>query len=73
MPLYTNQTRFPAIVTLKITAAVDAKAALKIGTQDKKDDHPGDPGYHDVLVNPGKMLELGEGTTAEFVAARSAS
>ena len=72
MPLYTNHTRFPAIVTVKITVVADTDAALKIGTKDVKDDHPGDAGYHDVLVNPEMMLELSEGTTAEFVTVRAA-
>ncbi len=75
MPLYTNNTRTSAIVTLKISAVADLKHAMNIGIPSALalEKTPASLGFHDFLVGPGQVLELNEGTQADFISVRSAS
>jgi len=72
MALYSNNTRFDAIVTIKVAAVVDPKDALKIGIQSAMKSVALQEGIHDLLVGPGEELDLSQGVVAEYLAARSA-
>lgn len=72
MAFYANTTRFDAIVTLKVTAVQDAKDVLKVGIESAMKTLGPKIGVVDVLVGPGEVVELSEGTSAEFLAARCA-
>ncbi len=72
MALYTNHTRFPAIVTVDVISVIDAKASLKIvmeGVDDSKVE--AGVGHHDFLIEAGKGLDLGEGSQVKLFAVRS--
>lgn len=72
MALYTNNTRFSAIVTIEISSVIDAKNALKIVTTGAADSKlEANVGHHDLLVEAGKGLEAMEGTVAKFFGVRS--
>lgn len=71
MALYKNQTRSASIVTLRISAVQDPKKALEIGPEESAmKSVSADVGIHDLLVGPGESIELSDGVTAEFLAAR---
>lgn len=71
MALYRNQTRSSAIVTIKISAVQDQKKALQIGPEaSAMRSVNADIGVHDILVDPGESVELGDEVLAEFLATR---
>lgn len=72
MAFYANTTRFDAIVTLKVTAVQDAKDVLKVGIESAMKTIESKVGVVDVLVGPGQVVELSDGTVAEFLAVRCA-
>jgi hypothetical protein len=72
MALYTNNTRFSAIVTVDVSGVVDPKNALKIIAVDAADrELEASVGHHDLLVEAGKTLDVMQGTTATLFAVRS--
>lgn len=72
MALYTNNTRFSAIVTVEVTSVVDAKSALKLLTPDAADSKlEANVGHHDFLVEAGKILDVMPGTAAKLAGVRS--
>lgn len=72
MAIYSNNTRFDAIITIKVTAVLDPKDALKIGIESAMKSVALQLGVHDLLVGPGEELELSEGASVEFLTARCA-
>ncbi len=72
MVLYTNTTRFSAIVTLKIEAVVKSEAAIKIGVNGASEELASAPGYYDFFVGAGKEIHLINGTVATLLSVRSA-
>ena len=72
MAIYTNHTRFPAVATVHVTAVTDPKGALTVLRDgvlaDKLD---ADKGHHDFIVEPGRTLDLAEGTQAALFAIRT--
>jgi hypothetical protein len=72
MALYVNTTRFDAIVTLRITAVQDAKDVLKVGIESAMKTFGAEAGVIDIFVGPGEVVELSQGVSAEFLAARCA-
>ncbi len=71
MSVYVNHTQKFAVVTVRVTAVNDQGTALKIGVGEHFEDQDAGVGVHDVQVGPGQAIELGEGTEAEFLAARA--
>ncbi len=59
MALYTNHTRFPAIVTVDVISVID-DSKVEAGV-----------GHHDFLIEAGKGLDLGEGSQVKLFAVRS--
>jgi len=73
MLLYRNHTRFPAIVTLKLTLVGDEpKLALKVGADKVFESIKASSGVHDVLVGACKELHTIDDLPGTFLAARSA-
>lgn len=72
MTIYTNHTRHPAIVTIRIDTSDIPETALEIGKIGAYNKLPGDKGVHDYLVDAGHELRTSENTVAVFVNARSA-
>ena len=70
MTIYTNHTRHPAIVTIKIESTDKPEASLEIGEPDLYKAVPGATGVHDYLVDGGKELRTANQTTASFVSVR---
>lgn len=64
MPIYTNHTRFSAIVTLRIESTNQPEAALEIGQAPLYDKQQADKGWHDFQVGPGMSIEAINGTVA---------
>lgn len=71
MTIYTNHTRFAAIVTIEIDTAENPDAALEIGQSDYYEKVPGSKGVHDYFVDAGKEIRIVNNTVATFVAVRS--
>lgn len=72
MHLYTNQTRFPSIVTVKIEVTGQPLEAVLIGAKDFLEKFSAKVGYYDFLVDGGKELHLGENTMGAVVGVRCA-
>lgn len=72
MLLYTNKTRFDAIVTLKIESTETPEAAVKVGTEVYFENFGAKSGYLDVKVEGGQELHLSEKTIASLITVRSA-
>jgi len=70
MAFYTNQTRHNAILTIRIDTTGDPQKSLQKGTNDVLGTINADVGYHDLLVEPGLELSLGENTTATLISVR---
>lgn len=70
MAFYTNQTRHNAIVTIQINTTNDPNKSLQKGADEALGAIKAGVGYHDVLVEPGLELTLGENTTATLVGVR---
>ena len=72
MAIYTNHTRFSAVATVHVTAVSETKGALTVLRDgvlvDKLD---ADKGHHDFVVEPGRTLDLSEGTQALLFAIRT--
>ncbi len=68
--VYHNQTRRDAVVTIRVESVADSKKALKIGAVSAMKDISAEVGVHDLVVGPDQVLELSEGVTATFLAAR---
>jgi hypothetical protein len=68
--LYTNNTRFTAIVTIKLSVIQDAQAALSVGLKSTMRPVKLATGVHDIVVHPGEEIDLSDGTVAEFIASR---
>ena len=73
MTIYTNHTRFGAIVTIEIDTAENPEAALEIGQNDYYEKAPGSKGVHDYFVDAGKEIRNANNTSAKFIAARNVS
>lgn len=71
MIIYTNHTRHPAIVTIKIETTDKPNASLEIGQEGYYDNHSGDVGVHDYVVDAGKELRTVSNTSASFLHART--
>lgn len=72
MAVYTNNTRFSAIVTVEVSSVVDSKNALKIVTPDAAESKlVAGIGHHDFLIEAGKALDVMEGTAAKLFSVRS--
>jgi hypothetical protein len=71
MPLYTNHTRFGAIVTIQIDTTDVPEAALEIGQGDYYEHVSGSKGVHDYFVDAGKELRTAGNTSAIFMGARN--
>ena len=72
MALYHNHTRVDAVVTIRLTAVEDPAKALLLGIESALRPCSLKLGVHDLLVPPGALLDVPEGTTAEFLASRRA-
>lgn len=70
MAFYHNNTRFAAIVTLKVSMTQDPKKTLEVGVQSAMSAVGADVGVHDLLVGPGESIQLEEGVEAQFISAR---
>jgi precorrin-6B methylase 2 len=73
MVIYTNHTRFGAIVTIQIDTSDAPEAALEIGQADYYEKVPGSKGVHDYFVDAGKELRTANNTIANFVTVRNVS
>jgi hypothetical protein len=73
MHLYTNRTRFPAIVTVKIEVTGQPLEAVLIGETEFFENFSAKVGYFDFLVDGGKELHLGENTVGTVVGVRCAT
>lgn len=73
MTIYTNHTRFGAIVTIEIDTAENPETALEIGRNEYYEKTPGSKGVHDYFVDTGKEIRTANNTVAKFVAVRNAS
>ena len=71
MLLYTNHTRFGAIVTIQISTTDVPEAALEIGQGSYYEQASGSKGVHDYFVDAGKELRTVGNTTASFLGARN--
>lgn len=71
MPVYTNHTRFPAIVTIQIESTNEPGAALQIGQDPIYAKHKADKGCHDFQVDPGMTIEALNGTVATVLGVRT--
>lgn len=72
MALYRNNTRFAAIVTIRVSTAPDPKKTLEIGLPSALKVEGLDVGVHDLLVEAGTSIQLMQGVEAEFLAVRAA-
>lgn len=70
MAFYHNNTRFAAIVTLKVSMTQDPKKTLEVGVQSAMNAVSADVGVHDLLVGAGESIQLEEGVEAQFISAR---
>lgn len=70
MPLYTNHTRFPAIVTIQIESTSEPGAAIQIGQDPIYAKQKADKGWHDFQVDPGMTIEMSNGTVAVVLGVR---
>lgn len=71
MPFYVNTTRYPAIVTLKISGPKDLKVELKAGSNEVFEKIQASPGYWDIHVRAGEELDLVDQPDVVLVAVRS--
>lgn len=72
MALYTNTTRFPAIVTVRIDTVLKANAAIRIGLNGANEEFSATPGFFDFFVPSGSKIELINETIATLWCVRSA-
>lgn len=70
MAFYTNHTRQNVIVTLQIQSTNDPQTAVEKGEKEVFQSVKADVGYHDVLVEAGLELKLGNNTTAVLIGTR---
>ena len=73
MLFYHNQTRFDAILTLRIESGEDLKPTLKVGADNVYYELNAPVGYHDILVGSGREVHVINNAIIVFVSARSAS
>lgn len=71
MQLYTNTTRFNAIVTIKVGPGNDK--AITIGPSGAHSPQKVLAGHNDVLVPGGTSLEIEDGVDIVFISVRSSS
>lgn len=71
MAWYQNNTRFGAIVTLRIIDAGGQDDALKMGIESNLKKIAPKMGIYDFYVGPEEMIEITPGINAEFIAVRS--
>lgn len=71
MTIYTNHTRFGAIVTIEIDTTENPEAALEIGQKDYYEKAPGAKGAHDYFVDAGKEIRSSNNTVAKFISSRN--
>lgn len=72
MALYTNTTRFSAVVTIEVMSVTDEQAALAITTPGATNTKlKAAVGHHDFIIEAGKSISLLAGTQAKFFAVRS--
>ncbi len=72
MPFYVNTTRYPAIVTLKISGTNDLKIELQTGANEVFEKIKASTGYFDIQVRAGETLDLIGQPDVVLVAVRSA-
>lgn len=72
MIIYTNHTRHPAIVTVKVETTDKPNASLEVGQDGYYDQYPGDVGVHDYVVDAGKEIRTVSNTSASFLSVRTA-
>lgn len=72
MAWYLNNTRFDAIVTMRVVDPGGQNDGLKIGAESAMKDFAPKAGIHDVLVGPGEVIEISGGIVAEFLTVRGA-
>ena len=72
MSFYVNTTRFPAIVTLKVSGAVDLKIDIQIGANDVFETIKASTGHWDIQVRAGDEIDLIGQPDVVLVAVRSA-
>lgn len=72
MSFYINTTRYPAIVTLKISGPNDLKVDLQVGANEVFEKIKASTGYWDVQVRAGETLELIGQPDVVLVGVRSA-
>jgi len=73
MALYSNGTRFAAIITIRVTTSPNPGKTLEIGVPSAMKVEGLDVGVHDLLVEAGTSIQLLQGVEAEFLASRAAS
>ena len=71
MPFYVNTTRFPAIVTLKISGPDDLKVDIQTGANDVFEKIKASTGYWDIQVRAGDEIDLLGQPDVILVAVRS--
>ncbi len=71
MPFYVNTTRFPAIVTLKISGPDDLSIDIQTGSNDVFQKIKASAGYWDIQVRAGEELNLIGKPDVVLVAVRS--
>ncbi|MEI2613613.1 MAG: hypothetical protein V9G21_00855 [Methylotenera sp.] len=71
MLLYTNHTRFAAIVTVKIESSQKPSEAIMIGSEAFLEKITAKLGHWDFFVDGGQELHLGENTVATLMSVRS--
>lgn len=73
MIIYTNNTKYPAIVTIKVESTDKPSESLEIGSGDLHVKSAADVGVHDFVVDGGKQLRTANNTSASFLAVRGVS
>lgn len=73
MAFYTNRTRHNAIVTVHVQSTNDPEGSIEKGNKLAFTKLQADVGYHDLLVEPGQELKLGDNTTATLIGVRGDS
>lgn len=71
MALYTNHSRYSAIVTVQVQSTQNPSGSIEKGAKSSFVKLTADVGYHDFVVEPEQQLKLGENTTATLVAVRA--
>lgn len=71
MAFYTNQSPHSAILTIQIQSTNNPQGSIEKGSKTTFSKITADVGYHDLLVEPGQELKLGDNTTATLISVRA--